>query len=162
MDQIYKGLLHVEKIVRKIVLAITCTLIVFITVIIFVQVIFRYILHNSLSWSEELTKYCMVWIVFIGTGYVLGQGAHSNMDIVLTRLPEKLRFWVNKFNSLLLVFFSYVILRYGSEFVMLGTKQKSSALKLPMNIVYLAIPIGGALLLFYSLLLLLKKEDKKL
>ena len=36
------------------------------TIIIFIQVIMRYVMHNSLSWSEELARYCFIWLIYIG------------------------------------------------------------------------------------------------
>ena len=39
------------------------------TIIIFIQVIMRYVMHNSLSWSEELARYCFIWLIYIGVAY---------------------------------------------------------------------------------------------
>ena len=158
MEKIYQIMLRIEKWMGKIVILLTGSMLFAITGIIFIQVIFRYILHNSLSWSEELTRYLMVWMIFLGTGYVLGQKAHSSMDMIVKKLPEKIQFISEKLNAVLLVFFSYIIIRYGFELMMLGTKQKSSALQIPMNYVYLGIPIGGVILLFYSLLTLVERK----
>lgn len=160
MSNIFHTLEKIEKVIRKTVLGITGAGMVLITAIIFVQVICRYVLQSSLSWSEELTRYLMIWIVFLGSGYVLGIGAHSNMDIVSSKLPEHVKNIVDKGISLLLVVFSLVIIRYGCSMVLVGAAQKSSALHLPMSLVYLAIPIGGVIMLFYSVMLLLKKGGK--
>ena len=158
LEQIYNTLTSIEKILRGIVLTVISTLTAFITILIFIQVIFRYVLLSSLSWSEELARFCVVWVVFIGSGYALSIGAHSNMDIFVRLFPEKLRWVIEKFNALIILFFSGVIVRYGIALVILGAKQKSSALLIPMNYVYLAIPVGGLILLFYDLLILLKKS----
>lgn len=39
------------------------------TVLIFLQVIMRYVMHNSLSWSEELARYTFVWLIYIAISY---------------------------------------------------------------------------------------------
>ena len=79
------------------------------------------------------------------------------MDILLSRMPEKMHTIVNKFISCILAVFSAIIIREGIALMILGQHQRSSALMIPMNIVYLAVPLGGAIMLFYSIMLLIKK-----
>ena len=162
MEYINNSLLKAEKYVRKVILAIVCFLMVETTLLIFMQVIFRYLLNNSLSWAEELCRYSTVWLVFLGTGYVLGMGAHTNMDLLVSRLPEKIGAVLEKFNAVLLVFFGFMLIRYGYVFFKLGMRQRSSAMTIPMHYIYVAIPIGGCLILFYALLVLLRKKGTTL
>lgn len=161
VDKIYEFLYKLEKILSRIIIGITGIILLAITVIIFIQVIYRKVLQNSLAWSEELTKYLMVWMTFLATGYILGRGAHSNMDMLVTKLPKSLQLIINKISGVLLMFFSYVVLKYGYELTLLGTRQKSSALLIPMNYVYLSIPVGGAIMLFYSFLILIERREQK-
>lgn len=145
----------------KLVVNSTMILFALMTIIVFAQVIFRYVFHNSLSWSEELARYMLVWIIFIGAGYVLGQGGHVNLDVLFTRFPEKARFILNKISAVLLLSFSFIMVRYGIELMTIGLNQKSSAMQIPMYLVYIAIPLGGLITMFYCLYILLDKEEKK-
>lgn len=162
MEKLNDSLRKIERVLGKAIVGITGTILVAITIIIFVQVIFRKVLSNSLSWSEELTRYMMVWMTFLATGYILGHGLHSNIDAVLKRLPKSVQFVVKKINGLLLIFFSIIVLKYGFALTILGANQKSSALVIPMNYVYLAIPAGGLIMLFYSLLILTEGREQKI
>lgn len=147
-----------EKIVDKCVVSICGSLLFGITILIFVQVIFRYILQNSISWSEELTRYMMIWAVFLASGYVLSKGGHANIDLLVSRFSPTMRTIVEKGALLLIMAFSCLIIRYGFVLMRFGKRQISSALEIPMNFVYLAIPIGGALLVFYCMVLLCRPK----
>ena len=160
MEKIRDGLFRLEKVVSKGVEVVCCSLLLGITVLIFVQVIFRYVLQNSISWSEELTRYMMIWAVFLSAGYVLRRGAHANIDMLVNTFSPKVKILLGTGSLLLIMAFSVVIIRYGLVLMRFGSRQISSALQVPMHYVYLAIPIGGALLLFYCLFLLCRpKED---
>lgn len=147
--------------VDKFVVNTTIGLFIVMTLIVFMQVIFRYVFRNSLTWSEEIARYMLVWIIFIGAGYVLGQGAHVNLDILFTRFPGKLRFILAKINAVLLLGFSFIIIRYGYELMTIGFKQKSSAMQIPMNYIYTVIPLGGLIIMFYCLYALFDKGEKE-
>ena len=61
----------------------------------FVQVIFR-LMGRSLSWSEEISRYIEVWIVFLTAGYALGKGPahlHGSAD---SHSPQKVNFFLKK------------------------------------------------------------------
>ncbi len=155
-----RSVLHkLEKAVDSCVVAICGSLLFTITILIFVQVICRYVLQNSLSWSEELTRYMMVWIVFLAVGFVLSKGGHANIDMLLNRFSPGARRVVEKGSLLLIIVFSGIVIRYGFVLMRFGRKQVSSALELPMHYVYLAIPIGGALLIFYCIVLLFRRKE---
>lgn len=132
-----------------------------IAVIIFMQVICRYVFSNALSWSEELCVYIEVWIIFLTAGYALGKGQHICADFVVQYLPEKLKFVLQKINSLIFVAFSAFCIRYSYVFICSEFGQKMASIKLPKWYVYLALLVGSVIMLFYSILLVLKgKEDE--
>ena len=55
------------------------------------QVVFRYVIAAPLPWSEELARYCFVWIVFLGGAVGLARGIHLGVDLVVNALPPPLR-----------------------------------------------------------------------
>lgn len=63
------------------------------TIVVFIQVICRYILHASLPWSEEVSRYCMIYTVFIGVGAGLKAGTHTGVDALVMILPPKAK-WI--------------------------------------------------------------------
>ena len=159
METFRHSLLEIEKIVNRGVEVVCCSLLVGITVLIFVQIIFRYLLQNSISWSEELARYMMIWTVFLAAGYVLSKGAHANIDMLINRFSPTMRMVLEKGSLLLIMAFAVIMIRYGLMLMRFGSRQISSALGVPMGYVYLAIPIGGVLLLFYCLALMYRPKE---
>ena len=147
-----------ERAVDKCVVCVCGSLLFGVTILIAVQVFCRYILQNSISWSEELARYMMIWAVFLASGYVLSKGGHANIDLLISRLSPRMQSLMEKGCLLLIMVFSGVIIQYGLVLMRFGSRQVSSALEIPMNYVYLAIPIGGVLLIFYCLVLLFREK----
>ena len=64
-------------------------LVAIMAVLVFANVVSRYLLNASIIWVEELTRYMMVWVGFLGSGLVLRLGAHIAVDILQDRLPRR-------------------------------------------------------------------------
>ena len=64
------------------------------TVVIFVQVVMRYVFHNSLTWSEEFARYCFIWLIYLGISYGCKIMKHIKIDAALKLFPEKMRPYV--------------------------------------------------------------------
>ena len=64
-------------------------LVITVAAIVTAGVFFRYVLNDSLSWSEELAKYAMLWLVFLGAPIALRLGVHPNIEIIISRFPSK-------------------------------------------------------------------------
>lgn len=119
--------------------------------IIFGQVVARYILHNSLTWSEEIGRYIFVWIAFLGMAAAFKQGAHVSLDLLLKYLTGVPRKVLELVNGLLVAVLASTILLSGINLFYLGMRQKSPALKLPMHWVYIVVPVSGFFLLYFSI-----------
>ena len=60
-----------------------CALLAVMVVVVFLQVIFRFIIRSSLPWSEELSRYVMVWIVFLGASIGIKRKSHIGVEVVV-------------------------------------------------------------------------------
>ena len=118
--------------------------------IIFVQVVARYAFHHSLSWSEEIGRYIFVWISFLGMVAAFKHGSHVSLDLLLHVLKGCSRKVLLRSNGLLILVMSSAIFWSGIKLYQLGTRQMSPALKLPMHLVYLVVPVSGLLLVYFS------------
>ena len=117
------------------------------SIIVFMQVICRFILKSSLPWSEEASRYLLVWVSFLGGAYGVRKGAHLGVEAVLLLLPKKLRGIVELLSMVLGVVLCSVILKYGVDIVItqMNRMQYSPAMRIPMGYIYLAIPVGMVL-----------------
>lgn len=129
-------------------------------VIIFSQVLARYVFQYSLTWSEELGRYIFVWMTFLGMTVAYRAGAHVALDIICAALKGWSRKTLETINDLLVIVLSSAILYSGINLFLLGMRQKSPALKLPMQWVYIVVPVSGLLLLFFALRILWLRHHK--
>ena len=61
------------------------------SIIIVLQVFFRYVLNNSLSWSEELARYLFIWMIYVGISYGVKMDKHICVDAVYTFMPKSIK-----------------------------------------------------------------------
>lgn len=125
-----------------------CGSLVFTTLVIFAQVIMRMIGH-SLTWSEELTRYIFVWQIWLGTSIAQRENQHIKVELLYTFVKsEKARAVVNIIATVILILFSAFLMINGAQLVqqMFVRGNVSSAMRLPMYIVYLVLPLSSALL----------------
>jgi len=99
---------------------------------------------NSLSWSEELGRYCFIWLVYIGISYGVKKQRHIKVDVMLLVLKDKGKLILSIISNILFLAFCMIVMKYGTDIALklLGYGQKSPALHIPMGLVYLATPIG--------------------
>jgi TRAP-type C4-dicarboxylate transport system permease small subunit len=111
-------------------------------VAIFVQVIFRYIIHAPLAWSEELARFLFIWMTFVG-GYVAARrGQHIGVEIIQNMLPKIAKKAVGVLANLISAVFFCVVAYYCISIWDRLSMQHAAALKLPMSFVYLGIILG--------------------
>jgi len=117
--------------------------------IMFVQSTSRYVTGNSFSWGSELAQYLHIWQIWIGASLAVRMQAHVRVDVFINLLPLKMRRYLNLLGLLCWFFFAGFLAYEGSKYVMevLATGQTSPSLHVPMWIPYLAIPIGGSLMI---------------
>jgi len=79
MNKIIK---NVEKLIN-ILLAVSLAVM---TILVFGNVVFRYIFHSGITWSEEMSRFLFIWLVFLGAIPALKEGAHIGIDLISQRL----------------------------------------------------------------------------
>ncbi|MDE2581499.1 MAG: TRAP transporter small permease [Rhodospirillales bacterium] len=114
------------------------------------QVFGRYIdPADSINWAEEVIVYVMVWAIMIIASQLVRNDAMVRPDLVLRLLRPGVQRWVEVFNCLMALAFTFGMLWYGWAVVgtaLLLDQTSSSDLQFPMWIYYTALPTGGALM----------------
>ena len=127
-----------------------------IAVAMILQVFFRYVVNSSLSWSEELSVWSLVWLVFIGSVVLIRDWEHINIPTFVNWLPLRLRPYVIIVAKCLSIAFLATMTYLGFEMILFGFHADAPVLHLSTRWAKLSIPVGGALMCLFALSVLLK------
>jgi TRAP-type C4-dicarboxylate transport system permease small subunit len=119
------------------------------------QVFTRFVLRTPSSFTEEAARYMMIWVGLLGSAYAAGRKSHLALDLVTAHLHGSRKRASELFiHAAVLVFALAVLVGGGGRLVwiQLSLGQQSAALQLKLGYVYLAVPLAGAFIAFYSLL----------
>lgn len=128
--------------------ALVIVLLAAMAVMVFANVALRFLTDHSILWTEEASRYAMVWLTFIGAGPVLRYGAHIGIDTLERALPRHAWIIRTTILALLAIFFTVMIV-VGIRYSILTWAQTTPVLEIPIGAVYLAMPIGFALMLVH-------------
>ena len=130
------------------------TIIIFIAVVhryaVGVPALYDYLIDIDLSWAQELCIYLFVWMAKFGAAYGVRTGIHVGVDLLLNMLGPHSRRKVVLAGLIGGALFTAIILVLGSRFVwhIYQFGQVSQDLEWPMWLIYLAVPLGTALMCF--------------
>ena len=148
-----KKLQQVSDIINKCVSYIGMVIFIILIVACVAQVFFRFILNNSLSWSEELARYCFIWMHMLGASLLIEGSGHATVTAILDLMHGTLRKIVDIIIELKLAYSSRTNL--------------STALSVPMWCINSSVAVGGILLMFQAFVAIAmivsateRKEDK--
>lgn len=127
-----------------------CVMVLIMTLVVATQVICRYLLGASLTWSEEASRYLLIWITFLGGSIAFKRGMHTGFDAVVRALSPQTRRAARLVTLLAIVTFLVIAGLKGMQLALFNMAQRSPAMRLPMGTVYLAIPTGCLLMLVYA------------
>lgn len=118
-------------------------------VLVFANVVSRYLLDYSIVWVEEVTRYMMIWVGFLGSGLVLRYGAHIAVETCQDALPTRAARALRASIVVLLAATFVAMVWLGVRYVAFAWDQETPVLNWRTGAVYLAIPLGGALMLVH-------------
>lgn len=120
-------------------------------VIVAVQVFSRYVLNHSLFWSEELARFLLVWLTFLGASSAYWRGMHPGVDIIWNRMPPRMRKASAVIVHLASMILFGVMIWYGCRFAYFVRLQISPALSLPKWTLFSIIPASGMIFMVHAL-----------
>jgi len=115
------------------------------------QVLFRYVFNSSLYFTEELARFMFVWAVFLASVVCLRRQTHAAIELFVSWMPPKIRKTALIISSVCCIIFFTIIFVKGIELTIATWSQDSPALEVPMGLIYLAIPVGGLLMLIFAI-----------
>lgn len=119
------------------------------------QVASRQVPMIYIPWTEEMARLLFGWLAFLGTALAFQRRAHISITILLDRAPAHLRAGIEIAVLALIVGFATIMLVYGLR-LCLSTWMVTTVLRLPMWVVYAAIPASGALMIWHGTVAILR------
>ena len=120
------------------------------------QVFFRYALNQSLFWSEELARFLLVWLTFLGATVAYRRKVHPGIDVLVARMQPPLQKASILLTHLASMGLFAVMVIYGFQFAYFVRLQISPALYLPKWIILSIIPVSGLILMVHGITFLLE------
>ena len=104
----------------------------------------RYVLSDSVRWSEELVRYIFIWFVYIGSSYAIKQYAHISIDIGPLLFGPRVNRIMQLISAVVWLAFSIAMMWIGSMQTanIFHYNQLAQATRIPMGLVYAALPVG--------------------
>ncbi len=127
------------------------SLMVTITLVVFLQVISRYVFHHPFDWPEELARFLFVWVALLGAALAMKRGAHFSIEALVKRLSRRWQISIALSIQIFLGTFLLVVIIKGFELALRVDEQLSSGMEISMTLPYLAVPVSFATMFIYIL-----------
>lgn len=117
------------------------------------QVLSRYILGTSFSWTEEFARFSLIWMTMVGAAYLNAKREHLSMDFLYEKLSDANKRKVSILIEALIFLFALIVIVIGGMnlvFTTLHLGQLSGTLRIPLGYVYAILPFSGLLIMAFS------------
>lgn len=126
--------------------------------IMFLQVLYRFVLSDPLAFTEEISRICMIWLVFIGGARALYEAEHFIVDFVVNAMPPSLSNSVGYLIDAVTLIFMAIMAWVGFRTSFFGASQIMPALGISVIVQTIAMPLGFAMMLVHALVFLVKRR----
>jgi len=117
-----------------------------ICVTVFAGVVFRYGLHSPLGWVEEVARYALVWVTYVGTFLALRRARHLSIDVFVKRASPMGQKVLAILSRVVILPFAIVMIVLGVHYATRFMGRVTPYLRLPIGIIYFVLPVIGVLL----------------
>lgn len=121
------------------------------TAIIGGQVFFRYVMNDSIIWSEPAAVILMGWFIFLGAAVGIREGYHLSFDVLLYLMPQSWRLVLYTVSDLVVTGFGFGMLWYGGQLMRSAYGIKLPSLGITGAVDFMPLVAGGILMVLFSL-----------
>ena len=117
------------------------------TIIILIQIFFRFVIYRPVPWSEEAARYLMIWLGMLGSVVAMRKGRHIGVTALVDILPPSVSRLVAILVRICMACFLALITWEGFNLALFNYPQLSAAMEISMMVPYLAIPVGTSMMI---------------
>jgi len=140
---------------NKATLNISIVFLIIVVIASIIQVITRK-LGSSMVGTEEVARYAFVWMSLLGASNCINESQHAEVSILKDKLSSRNKVFHDIISNLIVLIFSLILLFKGIQLVGVVLNQFSPSLRIPMGLVYLAMPLAGLGMVLNSIQMILK------
>jgi TRAP-type C4-dicarboxylate transport system permease small subunit len=137
------------------------TLLLVAFVIQFLHILGRYVFGAPIYFAEELARYAFIWSVMIGASIVFRTDSHTSVECFVGLLPRPVQDGLYVARNLIIVAFLGVVIVNGIALAAKTMNVPSAALQWPWGFIYMAAPVGSALMIIDALRLIAKRVSAR-
>jgi TRAP-type C4-dicarboxylate transport system permease small subunit len=141
---------NLTKFIAKVLTYLCIIVLTALTIIIFTQVITR-IMKYSLPWTDEVSRFFVVWLTFLGTSLAIHEKMHLAVNFFVKMVKEKHRKFIYFAVHVLTIGFFGILAVYGFKLTMATMASTTPTLQLPMGLFYAAIPVSAIFSIYFML-----------
>lgn len=112
------------------------------TLMILLQVFYRYVLNDSFSWTEELAKILMVWSAFLVAPWAYRMGANVSIELFVDSFSKRFRLALQLLLNGLVIWIIIKFFQEAVDFWLQGFSVYSASMPIAMGWFYTVLPIG--------------------
>lgn len=127
--------------------------------VVFFEVVKRYIFKQGFSWSQEVSTTMMVWFAFIGIAIGVLEKIHMSIEMFTAKLPRRVVAWIDSVDYLLIAAFGVLMIVFGVQIMQVTKNATLPATKLPSAVLYIILPLSGALVLLNGLIVAFRRDQ---
>lgn len=132
-----------------------CLVVIFLLLFldVLLQVLSRYFLNASFSFTEELARFLLIWLSILGAAYLNAKREHLSMDFLYRKLSAKNQRKISILIELLIFLFALAVMVAGGfnlVYITLHLEQLSGTLRVPLGYIYAILPFSGLLIMCFS------------
>jgi TRAP-type transport system small permease protein len=147
MNKISRSLENTLNIMMALALAVM-------VVLVFGNVVLRYLFNSGITWSEEMSRYLFIWLTFLGAIGAFKNKEHLGVDMLIKRLPTKMKKVVIVVSDLLILFVLYLVLDGSWKMTLINIDSKAPATGMPLAFVYgtgILVSVSMGIMTIYNL-----------
>jgi C4-dicarboxylate transporter DctQ subunit len=141
---------RIIKVLDAVPIILGTVLMIVISGVVFANVIARYVFNYGLVWSDEVARFSLIWITFLGAAVLVRLGQHIKIDILVSYLPRMMQSLCFVLSQLLNCLVAVILVYEGSQQALRQSVQVSPGLEMNMGLIYTIVPFAGLYMLAYG------------
>ena len=135
-------------------------LIMAVVVLLFVNVILRYVFNAPLAWADEIARFLFTWISFVGASAAIKNKGHVAIDNFITRLSLEKQVWINLFTNGCIVCSMVLLIVYSVILMNMFSAASLASISIPQNVLYVSLPLSAFAMIIHLAEIMVEETEK--